>query len=589
MLRLDGTTVEFRHELARRAILEALTPSERAALERRALEVLLARPSGVDPSRAAHHAVAAGDADAVLEWAPRAGARAAALGAHREARAHYASALRFSDRLTITDRAGLLEAHAYECYLADDLEEAIAGQEEAIGCWRGAGDPGAEGHALSNLGHFCGWAGQRERARQAATAAVELLEPLPPDVTLAWSYARLAQLHMIAGELVVSVEWGERALSLAQELGEEEVVVHALNTIGVSEYQLGRDEGWSKLEASMRRALAAESEENIARAFNNLISMSREERRYDLVDRYLADTMQFMAEHDLDATRRCLIGDVAEAELDRGRWAEAEAQAKEVLGRDQPSGRLQSAGVLGRLAARRGDGDPSAMLDEFLALATEFNPESAIEARSARAEAAWLAKDNRAGVAEVKAGLALAHSSTTPWVAGKILFWASKLDVPVEGTVASARLAEPYALHFAGHPEKAAVAWATLGCPFDEALALADSDEEADVRRALEIFQSLGAKPAAARATDRLRAMGARGIARGPRQTTLSNPAALTDRELDVLALLGEGLRNVEIAERLVISAKTVDHHVSAILSKLGVRSRYDAGQEAIRLGLASR
>jgi DNA-binding NarL/FixJ family response regulator len=53
-----------------------------------------------------------------------------------------------------------------------------------------------------------------------------------------------------------------------------------------------------------------------------------------------------------------------------------------------------------------------------------------------------------------------------------------------------------------------------------------------------------------------------------------------------VLALLAEGLRNAEIAERLVVSQKTVDHHVSAILRKLAVRTRGAAGAEAARLGL---
>lgn len=76
------------------------------------------------------------------------------------------------------------------------------------------------------------------------------------------------------------------------------------------------------------------------------------------------------------------------------------------------------------------------------------------------------------------------------------------------------------------------------------------------------------------------------GIPRGPRPRTQANPAGLTARELEVFPLLIEGLRNSEIAERLVVAPKTVDHHVSAILRKLDIRSRAEAGAAAARLGL---
>ncbi len=144
----------------------------------------------------------------------------------------------------------------------------------------------------------------------------------------------------------------------------------------------------------------------------------------------------------------------------------------------------------------------------------------------------------------------------------------------------------PYALHLAGRYRAAASAWEGIGCPYQQALALADSDAEEDLRRALEIFQSLGARPAASLVVERLRALGVRTIPRGPRRRTQLNPAGLTGRELEVLALLGQGLRNVDIAGRLVVSPKTVDHHVSAILRKLGVPNRVAAVEEAVRLGL---
>jgi DNA-binding CsgD family transcriptional regulator len=176
-------------------------------------------------------------------------------------------------------------------------------------------------------------------------------------------------------------------------------------------------------------------------------------------------------------------------------------------------------------------------------------------------------------------------ATTNPWLLGEFAVWASRVDA---GWGCPTRPAEPYALLLDGHPEKSAAAWAALGCPYEEALALLEVREEEPLRRALAIFQSLGAAPAAKLAVEALRTLGAGKIARGPRPSTRSNPHGLSEREVEVLALLAKGLRNAEIAEQLVVSTRTVDHHVSAILAKLDVRSRYDAGQKAIAMGLAT-
>jgi DNA-binding NarL/FixJ family response regulator len=131
----------------------------------------------------------------------------------------------------------------------------------------------------------------------------------------------------------------------------------------------------------------------------------------------------------------------------------------------------------------------------------------------------------------------------------------------------------------------AAAAWREIGCPYEEAVALADGDEAAR-RAALEIFERLGAAPAAERLRHALRASGVRGIPRGPRASTRENAAGLTNRQVEVLALMAEGLSNSEIADRLFISPKTVDHHVGAVLAKLDAGTRAEAASIAIHSGL---
>jgi DNA-binding CsgD family transcriptional regulator len=136
----------------------------------------------------------------------------------------------------------------------------------------------------------------------------------------------------------------------------------------------------------------------------------------------------------------------------------------------------------------------------------------------------------------------------------------------------------------AGDWHAAAAFWERVGCPYEQALALVDGDEAAQ-RAALEIFERLGARPAAELARRRLRGAGVRTLPRGPRPTTQANPRGLTPRQLEILLLLAEGLHNAEIADRLSTTSKTVEHHVTAVLAKLEARSRI----EAVRLAYEQR
>jgi DNA-binding CsgD family transcriptional regulator len=203
--------------------------------------------------------------------------------------------------------------------------------------------------------------------------------------------------------------------------------------------------------------------------------------------------------------------------------------------------------------------------------------------RIARAEAAWLAGDQARASAEVEAAIPFSEAHPEPWTVGELAHWASRVGVPWTPV---GPVPDPFHQTLRGDATGAAAFWQSRGCAYEAADVLADSDEVADLRQAHDELTALGALPRARLVARRLRELGARDVRRGPRASTRANPAGLTARELDVARLLVQGLTNAQIAERLYLSAKTVDHHVSAVLSKLAVPHRRAVAAAAATLGL---
>jgi DNA-binding CsgD family transcriptional regulator len=302
----------------------------------------------------------------------------------------------------------------------------------------------------------------------------------------------------------------------------------------------------------------------------------------------IEDGIEFCNERGLEAWRIYLIAYRARMELDQGRWLEARRSAAQVLNHHRDAQLLRILGlvVLGLLRARTGEGGHWALLDEARALAVSGSKDELqrmAPVALARAEAAWLEGLPDTVLRETDDVAERAGAVGDPWVSGECAFWRWRAG-RTESLPPHA--AQPYVLQMAGRWKAAADLWATIGCPYEAALALADGDEEGALRQGLETLQRLGARPASALVARKLRRMGIRGLPRGPRSSTRSNRLGLTARESEVLALLRQGRGNAEIAQQLFLSAKTVEHHVSSILRKLGVRTRLEATAEAARLSV---
>jgi DNA-binding CsgD family transcriptional regulator len=576
----DGGWLRFRHEIARLAVQQSVAAHRSGVLHGRILASLRSQDCD-DDARMAFHAEGAGDGPAVLRYAPSAARQAAELASHREAAAQFERALRFAAEADPVTVAGLYDGLAEELTLLDRGQDAAGAGERALALWRGAGDRLREGDTLRRLSCTMGSLCRGSDAVTAAEAAVSILEPLGTSIELARAYGTLAGVSA-AQETVIDL--ARRSQVIAEELGALDVLSDALNTQACAAAALGRD--WTgQLRRALDIALAEGLEHQAGRAYANLLGMYGDQRRFAEAEQYFVDGLAHCVKHDLTTHAIFLRSERCNLLERTGRWDESAALSAELLADTQaaPVNRICALRRIGTIRARRGESGYWPYLDEA-ATAADGTGEAQwiVPARLARAEAYWL--EGKPGAATREAELADdASAKCDAWDRGAVGVWLRRT-----GSSRSPHgvLAEPHRLHLAGYSEQAAKLWAELGCPYEVAMTLLDAAAENWLREALRIFTDLGASAAARLTRQRLRLLGAQLIPAGPRTTTRADPLRLTRREREVLDLVCAGHTNAEIAARLFISAKTVGHHVSAVLAKLDVPSRNAAAARATRLGL---
>src|SRR4051794_16695109 len=581
LIKADG--IAFAHELTRMVVLEDVPVIQGIALHRRALTAL--EQAGVgDAARLAYHADGAAERAAVQRHAPAAGHRALAMGALHEAIAQFERALRFADALDDAARADLLEPLSRALYLISRVPEAYQTATEAAALRARDNDDLATAASLCFLAEVAWWAGHPSEALRAVREAITVAESIGECRELALAHATLGRLEMLDGRIREGRAHSARALELGRRIEDAEVTAIALGTIGSIELDLADERGWEDLGESARIGRESHLPYLVDRALYNLGVAAVDLRRYKPAQDYF----QQMWEHsERSQIELCGIGTpLARIEFILGDWDAAVARGHATLAapRIRAWDRIVVLIVLFLIGLRRDELGWRARLDELRMFVGGLESvagrlEQMILA--AEAEAAWVSDDLAPVMPSLRSAYSVACREGRRAAIGELGIWLWRVG---ELSDLDDRAEEAYLLEVAGRAREAAAEWARLSMPYEAALCLAGSSDAADVKQAHEELSRLGATAVGHKIGPRLRELG-RPVPRGPRPTTRSNPGGMTEREWEIARLLALGLSNGEIAKQLVVSPKTVGHHVSAVLAKLAVRRRAEVAAAMSEIG----
>jgi DNA-binding CsgD family transcriptional regulator len=578
----DGDVLGFRHELMREAIETSIAPPRQAELHARVLEALARQPGDSDNARLAHHAERAGLLAEACGYAARAMADAQRVGALRELSLQAERALRLGAGLEPAERFHLLVQRARAMNFVDTrLEQALVPAEEAVALARDMQDPAREGRALMTLAYPLWSLDRLPEARAAALRAVELLEQTDDVEGLARAQSTLIRMEATAFEPERAIELAPRALELAAAAGLEETRIDVEISVGLARGHRGEAGALDELGEALLAARRAALPIQMIRTYVNLVYIGVALRRHSFVDEITREALAFCDEYQSTIPRNAMELYRARSLIDRGRFAEALAFVSRT-DLDWAAEKLHARATAALLRARMGEPDDGRVTDDAWE-AMQSVPEGSRHGvmRTMLVEAAWLKGDHAAAQAHLREASGSAATRRFARSAGDLAAWAARLGVEFEPP---ANAPEAVLLEAQGDWRGAIRAWKELEAPYDAALAALQGSDRA-AADALAELKRLGALGAARAFTRERAALGGR-APRGPRRSTLANPAGLTRREQEVLDKLATGATNPAIAADLHLSERTVAHHVSAVLAKLGAPTRMAAVEQARARGL---
>ena len=588
ILVLNNRKIFFKHELYRRAIESNLPTLKRIGLNKYMLELFLKEfVDNGEIERIVHYAKNSNENGMVAEYAPIAAKNAASVGAHIQAARLYLTAIEFTQKSDVNTLVVLYENYAYECYLTNQIKNGIVFLNKALKIRKDNNELVFTGNNLRFLSRLWWFEGNRNNAEDYGKQAIDVLENHPDGKAKAMAFSNMCQLKMLSDETEDCLFWGEKALAIARKIGDEETKAHALNSMSstLTLIPATSEKGLVMLKESLAISLKNSFHEHVARAYTNMSSNSVTLKKYSNAKEELDEGIHYCQENDLNSWKDYMLTWKARLYVETGLWDDANSIAVTLLknANQPPVVRIGALTVLGTIKVRKGDLNG---LDLLLKA-----KKSAIETRELQRiipvyiglmEYAWIfgktdiTDDDITGV--MNSLLTIGKFSKK----SLFYFWLRKsgkeylLDNnPLIFSNPGNQLDGSNLLAF----------WERIGAPYETALLKFEGNEEEKKSALLKILE-LGGTAAYEKMKKDMHDMGIKKIPRGERESTRNNPAKLTTRELDVLFLLQKGSQNKEIAEALFISPKTVDHHISSLLFKLGVKSRSKAVLEATKLGI---
>ncbi|MEO5980041.1 MAG: AAA family ATPase [Chryseolinea sp.] len=586
ILRHDN--VSFKHELFRDAIEGSMSLYRKRNLHGKVLKALLATHSySGNLPLLVHHACHANERSMVATLAPQAGDEASTFGSHIEAAKFYNTAIEFtaSSDESIAD---LYARHAYECYLINQITSAVISQEKALAIWRKKKDVINEGAALRMLSRHLWFQGRCKEVMQLAFESVRVLEDGTKCRQLALGYSNLCALYMVSDDVNKTIHWGNKAVELADKLGDTEVLVQALCNIGTVLMKYSLPGGVGKINESLSIALKHEFHDHVAAAYTNLACMFVLSKQFKKAEKEFETGLSYCEPRDLNIWKYYMESQRIRLLMDTCRWVEAEVLARSIYDNPVHTAVIRIGAIVGlaRLKMRRGEFEEARLLvREGRSIADPTTEAHTMTpAFTAQLELCWLLNEPAPEEEIAEAVKVLFQEKSNSWYYGELAYWKQKcgIESPEDQMV---NFVGPYQFEQRGEWRAAAEVWKQLGCKYEQALTLFEGDELAQ-RESLSILDALDLQGVVTSLKLKMRNKGVRHIPRGMRDSTRNNPAMLTERQVEVLTLLRNGKQNKEIADKLFISSKTVDHHISAILSKLEVSSRSKAVLEAEKLGI---
>jgi len=576
----------FKHELYRRTIESSLSPMVRISWNKKILDLLQEKfEENGELERIVHHAKNANENEIVVKYAPLAGKQAASMGAHFEAARFFLTAIEYYQGNDNDVLLQFYQSYAFECYLTNQIREAIIYGTKAHNILSKSNDVERKGNCLRFLSRFWWFNGNGKRAEDYARQAIEMLADQPASRSKAMAFSNMSQLKMLSDERAECLEWGEKAIEMAKELNDDETLSHALNNVGTVLMRVpsSRQKGIGLLQQSLAIALNISQDDHIVRAYINLGSNAVVMRDYAVAKKNLELGAQYCEERDIDYGRPYLYVFKSRMLVDTGYPGEALAVVNELLKNENqpPIIKIGALVVAATVRMRRGEMDVLPLLLEAKEKAFETRePQRILPVLVACLEYEWLSGQRFVDDESIDYTIALIENSGNVYDRSQFAFWLCRARGQ---KIQLKECFEGFHVENEENALKASALWKQLGCPYEQAHTLFFGTE-ADKKMAIDIFDKLGASAICEKLKFEMRASGIKSIPRGIRKSTKANPANLTDREMGILQLLKDGLQNKEIAARLFISPKTVDHHLSSIFFKLDVNSRTKAVQEASRL-----